>query len=324
MSQPSPVLAVEQLGHRYGARQALHGINLQVRAGSLVGLLGPNGGGKSTLLGLLSTRLGLQQGSVKILGHDLRTQAQAIRAQLGVVFQRPALDRRLTVYENLYYGGQIYGLRGAELRQRIDELLNQFRLDDRRQSIVDTLSGGLARRVELAKGLLHRPALVLLDEPSTGLDPAARRDLWNALHQLRAQGVTTIVSTHLAAEGEQCDEVFILHQGQLVASGAPAQLQQQVGGDVLSIQSAQPNELMQAIRRDFELVPQLLEGSLRLECSAAPELIGQLLQKYRDQITSLSIAKPTLEDVFFQRTGQMYDAVPETETRLWPEKRRSA
>jgi len=316
------VIAIEQVSHRYRERIALADLNLGVRAGSLVGLLGPNGSGKSTLLGLLSTRLALQSGKVSILGLDLATQVAGIRGRLGVVFQRPSLDRRLTVRENLHYGGQMYGLTGTALRQRIDQVLTQFRLEDRRDSIVETLSGGLARRVELAKGLLHRPEVVLLDEPSTGLDPAARRDLWNALSDLRSQGVTTLVSTHLASEGEQCDEVHILHQGKLVASGAPTSLQQSVGQDILAIQAVDPGELLAVLRSDFELTPQMHGGQLRIECPSGADLMSDLLQRHRQKIVSLTLSRPSLEDVFFQKTGQMFESPPEESPSLWPARRR--
>jgi ABC-2 type transport system ATP-binding protein len=293
------MVAVEQVSHRYRDRQALQGVNLQIRAGALVGLLGPNGGGKSTLLGLLSTRLPLQQGSVQILGHDLKTRQPAIRAQIGVVFQRPALDRRLTVMENLRYAAQIYGITDL---QRCHQVLDQFHLQDRAHSRVDTLSGGLARRAELAKAMIHRPQLLLLDEPSTGLDPGARRDLWDLL---KSQGITTLVTTHLASEGELCDEVHILHQGQLVASGPPHQLQQQIGHDLVAIRAVDPAALSERLHSDLNLSPQLVNHQLQLECPSHSDLIVQLMQRYREQILELTYSKPSLEDVFFQRTGQL-------------------
>lgn len=307
------MLAVERLSHRYGERQALHAVDLQVRPGTLVGLLGPNGGGKSTLLGVLSTRLKPQDGTARIFDYDLRTDAAQIRHRIGVVFQRPALDRRLTVNENLAYAGQLYGLRGSALQQRIRETLAQFRLEDRVHSIVDTLSGGLARRVELAKALLHRPELILLDEPSTGLDPAARRDLWSALHQLKGAGVTALVSTHLASEGEQCDEVHVLHQGKLVASGPPQQLQQSIGHDIIYVQTSNADALQ-------HYNPQLVDGQLRIESSRPKELVAELLQL--PDIQSLTISKPSLEDVFFLRTGDLLDPAPEVPTSLWPAAKR--
>lgn len=319
---PEIAIAVEQLSHRYSTRVALTELNLSVRKGALVGLLGPNGSGKSTLLGVLSTRLALQQGKVHLLGMDLQQQLRQIRGQIGVVFQHPSLDRRLSVAENLRYAGQIYGISAPPLQQRIQEVLACFRLEDRVDSLVETLSGGLARRVELAKCLLHRPQLILLDEPSTGLDPAARRDLWNALEELRRQSITTLVTTHLAEEGERCDEVHILHQGRLVASGSPQTLQQAVGHEVLTLQSSQASQLMACLQQEQGLQPRAQGDRLLLESESGIDLLADLLKHYRPQIDSATLSRPTLEDVFFRRTGESLQAEPAAAPSLWPEKRR--
>ncbi|HEY5315800.1 MAG TPA: ATP-binding cassette domain-containing protein, partial [Pirellulales bacterium] len=180
-----PAVEVSQLVHHYGQRCALDHLDLEIERGELFAILGPNGGGKTTLFRLLSTLIPVQQGSIRILGHDVASDAALVRARLGVVFQAPSLDRKLTVRENLHYQGPLYGLGGRELRDRASQMLGRLGLTDREHDLVETLSGGLRRRVELAKGLLHRPPLLLLDEPSTGLDPGARSDLWNYLRQIR-------------------------------------------------------------------------------------------------------------------------------------------
>ncbi len=274
-------VAVEKVSHRYAQRTALDSVSLQIAPGQKVGLLGPNGSGKSTLLGLLSTRIALQEGSIKIFGQP----PNQMRHKIGVVFQSPALDARLTVYENLRFAARLYGIGGHD---RIEELLHQFRLRDRRHDLVKTLSGGLARRVELAKALLHKPELLLLDEPTTGLDPSARRELWELLGQLQT---TLIVTTHLASEGELCDQVHILHQGKMVASGAPEQLQQEVGQDFLTLKSRHP----------LDLDAPCQEGTYRLRCT--PQEAAQILTQVGPQLDSFTLTKPNLEDVFFQRTG---------------------
>ena len=274
-------VAVEKVSHRYAQRTALDSVSLQIAPGQKVGLLGPNGSGKSTLLGLLSTRIALQQGSLKIFGQP---PAQ-MRHKIGVVFQSPALDPRLTVYENLQFAGRLYQIQETS---RIEELLQQFHLSQRRHDLVKSLSGGLARRVELAKALLHRPQLLLLDEPTTGLDPSARRELWALLKDL---DTTLILTTHLASEGELCDQVHILHQGKIVASGEPEQLQQEVGLDFLTLKSRQPLDL-DAPHQD---------GTYHLRCT--PQEAAQILTQVASQIESFTLTKPNLEDVFFQRTG---------------------
>ena len=225
-------ISVSDLSFRYGDRTALDAVGFNVSPGSIFGFLGPNGGGKTTLFSILSTVLPLQSGNVTALGHDLQKDSAAYREQIGVTFQAPGLDRRLTVLENLIHQGHLYGLRGDHLRHTIEELTEQFGVADRQSDIVDTLSGGLKRRVELAKCLIHRPSLLLLDEPSTGLDPGARHDLWASLERLRSeQGVTVVVTTHLMEEAERCDELALLHRGQIVAQGSPSELRSRIPGE---------------------------------------------------------------------------------------------
>ncbi|HUR38220.1 MAG TPA: ABC transporter ATP-binding protein, partial [Planctomycetota bacterium] len=235
---------IDGLTHRYGERLALDGVSFSVRKGEVFGLLGPNGGGKTTLFKILSTALRPTSGSARIEGVDVRDDA--VRRRIGVVFQAPGLDQKLTVAENLLHQGHLYGLRGAALRRRIDEELGRFKLSDRARDRVEKLSGGLQRRVELAKALLHQPEILLLDEPSTGLDPGARRDLWDALRSLK--GVTVLLTTHLLEEAERCDRLAILHKGKLVALGAPLDLRGEIGGDVVTIRAKDAEALAAAIR----------------------------------------------------------------------------
>src|ERR1700682_6042276 len=235
-SSAAPAIQIVNLEHRYGARRALAGISLQIELGEIFVFLGPNGGGKTTLFRLLSTLVPGQAGDFPILGFDLRRQTQAIRERLGVVFQAPSLDKKLTVVENLMHQGHLYGLSGRVLEARQNEMLARLGLADRAGERAETLSGGLRRRVELAKGMLHRPRLLLLDEPSTGLDPGARSDLGNYLREVRSQaGVTIVLTTHLLDEAERADRIAILNAGELVAWGAPDELRSTVGGDSITI-----------------------------------------------------------------------------------------
>jgi ABC-2 type transport system ATP-binding protein len=308
---PPPVV-VEKLHHVYPARRpaktprvALNGISFSVERGEIFGLLGPNGGGKTTTFHILSTFLRPTAGSARIFGFDVVREPEKVREQLGVVFQNPGLDKKLTVEENLRHQGHLYGLSGKDLAARIQDVMRRVALGDRQDDLTETLSGGLRRRVELAKGLLHRPGLLLLDEPSTGLDPGARHDLWDYLAELKSS-MTMIVTTHLMEEAEKCDRVAILNQGQLVALGTPAELKNQIGGDVITVESKEPALLAGAIKERFGLAPGLVGTQLRIERSRGHEFIPQLVSAFPGEITSVTLGKPTLEDVFIKQTGHRF------------------
>ena len=299
------IVQVENLGFRYGARAALEGISLSVPRGALFGLLGPNGSGKSTFFRILSTALRPGAGSVRIDGHDVTRASDAARSRLGVVFQAPSLDGKLTVSENLRFHGMLFGLRGAALRERCAEMLERFSLTARRAERVDTLSGGLKRRVELAKALLPAPPLLLLDEPSSGLDPAARLEFWNVLGALRERaGLTVVVATHLMDEAERCDRVALLDQGRLVVEDAPEALRRQVGGDVVTVEGAQLAGLAERIRRRLALDAAVVDGRLRIQTADSLGTAARLLEHFGDEIHAITLGRPTLEDVFLARTGR--------------------
>jgi ABC-2 type transport system ATP-binding protein len=244
-------------------------------------------------------------GSVRVFGADVVREAAAARREMGVVFQAPALDTRLTVVENLRHQGHLYGLHGAELGRRIRDTLARVRLDDRAGDIVGRLSGGLQRRAELAKALLHQPPLLILDEPSTGLDPAARRDVWQHLQMLRDRdGTTIMLTTHLMDEGASCDRVAILHEGRLVAIGAPGGLTREVGGDVITITAREPASLAERIARRFGVRPEIVDDRVRLERERAHEFITDLVEAFPGEIDAITFGKPTLEDVFVHHTGR--------------------
>jgi len=300
-------IEASHLVYHYGQRQALSDLSLSIEPGEIFAFLGPNGGGKTTLFRLLSTLIPLEQGEVRILGFDLRHERTAIRSAIGVVFQAPSLDRKLTVRENIRHQGNLYGISGAELRKRETEMLERLRLAGRENDRVETLSGGLRRRVELAKGMIHHPRLLLLDEPSTGLDPGARSDLWNYLRTLRdEQGVTIVLTTHLLEEAEKADRIAILHEGRLVALDTPSALRATVGGDSITIGSPDPVRLATAIEATFHCEARVLEGCVRLEQRAGHEWIARLVEAFPGQIESVTLGKPTLEDVFIARTGHRF------------------
>lgn len=300
-------LQIEHLAHRYGQRQAIDDVSFAVAPAEIFALLGPNGGGKTTLFRVLSTLIPLQTGEVQILSFNLRRDTTAVRRAIGVVFQAPSLDKKLTVAENLRHQGHLYGLAGSELKQRSQEMMNRLAIADRARDRCETLSGGLRRRVELAKGMLHRPRLLLLDEPSTGLDPAARADLWSYLREIREQeGVTVILTTHLLEEAEKADRIAIMNAGKLVALDTPDALRATVGGDSITIQAADPPHLVAAIGERFGFSATIVDGNVRLEQPDGHQLIARLVEAFPGQIQSVTLGKPTLEDVFIARTGHRF------------------
>jgi ABC-2 type transport system ATP-binding protein len=303
----SPAVEIAHLAHKYGEHVAIRDLSLSIYEREIFAVLGPNGSGKTTLFRVLSTLIPIQQGDVRIFGYDTRRDAEAIRALLGVVFQAPSVDKKLTVQENVIYRGRLYGLGGRDLYSRTDEMLERLGLADRRRDLVEKLSGGLRRRVELAMGMLHRPRLLLLDEPSTGLDPGARSDLWQYLEQVRDNdGVTIVVTTHLLDEAQRADRIAIMHKGELAALDTPVALQAAVGGDAITIRRKEPAALAAAIQQQFNVRAVEVDGSVRLEQPEGHQWIPRLVEAFPDRTESITLGKPTLEDVFIHFTGHRF------------------
>jgi ABC-2 type transport system ATP-binding protein len=320
---PDPVVDIDHLTFTYpggpAGRPALDDLSLRVEAGEVFGFLGPNGSGKTTLFRILSTLIPAPPGRVRILGLDAAEARDRIRREIGVVFQSPSLDKQLTAEENLLHQGHLYGLRGADLRKRADEALAAFGLADRTRERVAGFSGGMRRRVEIAKGLLHRPRLLLMDEPSTGLDPAARIDLWRIIRDVVAGGrggaagggrVTVLVTTHLMEEADRCTRLAIMDRGRLLACDPPAALKDRIGGDVITMTTTQPAALRQVLREKLGVEPAEVDGALRLERDRGHEFVPQLIEAAPGMVDSVSVGKPTLEDVFIQLTGQRFADEP--------------
>jgi ABC-2 type transport system ATP-binding protein len=300
---------VSDLTHRYGARAALSALSFTVGRGELFAVLGPNGGGKTTLFRIAATLLRPTSGTVRVFGDDVRRASDRVRRRLGVVFQSPALDPRLTARENLIHHGRLYGLRGTDLSRRVADALARLAVADRGDDEVRTLSGGLQRRVELAKCLLQAPDLLLLDEPTTGLDPGARRELWDHLLRLREQdGTTVVMTTHLMDEAGRADRVGIVHQGKLVAMGRPEELTAAIGGDVILITAHDADRLSAQIRDRFGLAVERTDGRLRIERPEAHRFITDLVETFPGEIEAVTFGRPTLEDVFVHHTGARVDS----------------
>ena len=298
------MIQVQNLTHRYGDRVALSCVSFEVKKGEIFGLLGPNGGGKSTLFRILSTMMVPTEGSAILAGYDVVRDAAAVRRHVGVVFQTQSLDKALTVEENLRAQGHLHGLSGALLRERMEAAMQRLGLLDRRKDLVDTLSGGLRRRVEIAKALLHRPQVLLMDEASTGLDPSARRDLSRHVETLRqTEGVTILLTTHILEEADRCDRLVLLHQGNIVAQGTPNELRSSIGGDVVVLASDDAAGLAAKISERFQLTATAREDEVRVEIENGHRFIAEVVEAFPGAVNSVGLHKPTLEDVFVRQTG---------------------
>jgi ABC-2 type transport system ATP-binding protein len=308
----APAVDISAVGFSYKDRRALNDLSFTIERGEIFGLLGPNGSGKTTLFRLLSTLIPLQSGDARVLDYDLRADTSTLRRRIGVVFQHPSIDRKLTVRENLMHHAHLFGIKGEQLRKRTATMLRWLGLSDRVNNLTETLSGGLQRRVELAQAFLHQPELLILDEPSTGLDPTARRDFLNYVTSLRdEQGVTIVLTTHHLEEAERCDRLGILHEGELVALAPPSELKSRVGGDVVVINAKNPAALRQQMQLRMRTEAAIVDGTLRIERPRGHEFVREVVETFGDQIESITFGKPTLEDVFVHLTGQRFYAAKE-------------
>ena len=302
------MIQVQNLTHRYGDRIALSNVGFEVKKGEIFGLLGPNGGGKSTLFRILSTMMVPTEGKATIAGFDVVRDPAAVRRHVGVVFQTQSLDKALTVEENLRAQGHLHGLSGAVLRERMEAAMKRLGILDRRKDLVDTLSGGLRRRVEIAKALLHRPQVLLMDEASSGLDPAARRDVSRHVESLRqTEGVTILLTTHILEEADRCDRLVLLHQGNIVAQGSPDELRSSIGGDVVVLTTEDAHGLAAKISERFHLKTAAREDEVRVEIENGHRFIAEVVEAFPGAVSSVGLHKPTLEDVFVHQTGALIE-----------------
>lgn len=300
-------ITVEQLSHSYGTRCALDNVSFSVTCGEILSFLGPNGSGKTTLFKILSTLIPPISGSVCMLGYDLERETKAIRRLLGVVFQQLGLDGKLKVSENLKHQGHLYGNKGKKLNSRISELLEKFNIKDRANDLVEELSGGLQRRVEIAKAMIHSPKVLLLDEPSSGLDIGIRRQLNDNLNLLaKSENILILMTTHLLDEAEMSDKVGILDNGKLVSFGNPEELKSKIEGDVVLIETSNMDVLSMAIEDRFNVSPTIISNNLHIECEQGHEFVREVVLAFPDEIQNVRIGKPTLEDVFFKLTGNPF------------------
>ncbi len=298
------VVETQGLSKTYGKIEAVRGIDLEVRPGEIFGFLGPNGAGKTTTISILCTLVRKTAGEARVAGIDVDADPSAVRTRIGLVFQDPSLDSQLTARENLELHGQIYGVPGRERKQRIDELLAFVGLADRASSLVMTYSGGMKRRLEIARGLLHHPSVLFLDEPTLGLDPQTRKSIWDHLRALRArEGVTLFMTTHYMDEAEYCDRIAIIDQGRIVALGSPNELKARVGGDVITLTTADAPAAAAEIQQRFGLEPLRDDGALRIEVADGATFLPQLVRELSMPLAAVTLRRPSLDDVFLKLTG---------------------
>lgn len=299
----TPVLRLRDLSYAYGQRQVLCQLSLEIGRGELVALLGPNGSGKSTLFQLLSTLRPAAAGMIEFFGQDPARSTAGIRARLGVLFQQPALDRKLRVRENLWCAGKMFGLGGGELRERIARRSDQLGLSERLDEVVETLSGGWQRRVEIAKSLLPEPEFLLLDEPSTGLDVSARQACGEIYRELVRAGTTVFLTTHLLEEAELADRVLLLHAGKLVADGSPRELCQSLGTQLLRLRSREARTIWEELLPEEKAMAKVTGDELRFRGDDPVKILPSLQSRFGSRVESWQIERPSLADVFSHHTG---------------------
>ncbi len=301
----APVITVEGLVKRFGQVEAVRGIDLEVRPGEIFGFLGPNGAGKSTTINILCTLLRATAGRAMVAGFDVDSDPGSVRTNIGLVFQDPSLDNQLTARENLEFHAFIYDVPAAERRERIDRVLEMVELGDRADAQVITFSGGMRRRLEIARGILHTPRVLFLDEPTIGLDPQTRQHIWNYLRALPArEGVTIFMTTHYMDEAEFCDRIAIIDHGQIVGEGTPNELKALVGGNVVTIATADNVAAAPQIAALAGSDPIVDNGTLRVEVSDAAAFVPRLVRETSVEVTSVAFHRPSLDDVFMKLTGR--------------------
>lgn len=300
------LLTIQNLEYAYGERRVLQGLNLSVGQGEIVGLLGPNGSGKSTAFAVLAGVLPLQgQPQIEFDGNAVKPGAQALRRGVGVVFQSPSLDQRLTGRQNLDLAAMLQGISKKDRGPRIEEALKLAALKDRADEACDQLSGGMRRRLDIARALLHQPTLLLMDEPTSGLDEPSFRALWDELERMRTErNVSVLLTTHRPEEAERCDRICILDGGKIVITDTPDSLREKVSSDVLVLETAEPERLANELQSKLNLTTIRVGNELFLECERGHELIPRLVEAFPDgQLRSVGLRRPTLADVFLKITG---------------------
>jgi ABC-2 type transport system ATP-binding protein len=305
----SNAIEVDGLTKRFGDLAAVDAISFAVGRSEIFGFLGPNGAGKTTTISMLCTLLKPTSGRALISGFDISREAPAVRREIGIVFQDTTLDDRLTARENLVFHGELYGMDRHLLEARSAEMLERVGLADRAQDQVLTFSGGMKRRLEIARGLMHSPTALFLDEPTVGLDPQTRRSLWEYAQSLRdSEGVTIFLTTHYMDEAEACDRIAIIDHGEIIALDTPAGLKSRLGGDVVSVSARDNAALCSEIRERFEVDPRQVDDNVEFRVDRGDVFLPQLFSRLSTPVDTVAVRRPTLDDVFVELTGRQIRA----------------
>jgi ABC-2 type transport system ATP-binding protein len=300
----TPIIDVRDLTKRFGSIEAVRGVNFSVAAGEIFGFLGPNGAGKTTTIKMLATLLRPTSGRASLAGYDVVAHPGHVRRSMGIVFQDPSLDNRLTAEQNLRFHAMLYGVPSAEVEPRLAAVLEMVELSERRRALVATYSGGMKRRLEIARGLLHKPRVLFLDEPTLGLDLQTRNHIWEYVVDLRRrEGVTVFMTTHYIEESEHCDRIAIIDGGRIVALDTPDALRRQVGGDVITITSPDAPSLAREIEARFGGDARAADGHVVVELERGAEFVPRVAAAFPALVTAVAVKQPTLDDVFLKLTG---------------------
>jgi ABC-2 type transport system ATP-binding protein len=304
MEPTPPAISVKELRKSFGEIEAVRGVSFEVDCGEIFGFLGPNGAGKTTTINMLCTLAKPTAGSARVAGHDVVSERDAVRRHIGLVFQDPTLDGYLTAEQNLRMHAELYGVDSKLVADRLRQVLEMVGLWDRRGAQVLTFSGGMRRRLEIARGFLHSPRVLFLDEPTIGLDPQTRSSIWRYIRDLQhSEQITIFMTTHYMDEAEFCDRIAIMDQGVIVALDTPEALKAQVGADRITIHTEDDGAAVAALARHFAVEAQIAEGAVTFYVPSGEQFVPRLFAQLGVPIRSVNVSRPTLDDVFMAHTG---------------------
>jgi len=299
------IIRVENLTRRFGNILAVDNVSFEVEEGTIFGFLGPNGAGKTTTINILCTLLSPTSGNAFINGHDCNSESSEVRKSIGIVFQDSSLDKDLTARENLLFHAYLYNVDKSERKQRVEDALKFVNLVDRGDDLIKKFSGGMKRRLEVARGLIHRPKVLFLDEPTLGLDPQSRSNLWEFITELpKKHNVTIFMTTHYMEEAEVCDKIAIIDRGKIITSGTPAELKKLIGGDVIYLKTADNKKAIEDLKKILEVEVAERDGEIFISALRGDVCIPKIIREIGESVLSVRMQRPTLNDVFLKLTGK--------------------